>query len=111
MSQIASVSSAPDTAASTDPANTPATPAAPANAATPAASTTSNASTPPSSQPAPTTANQRLLIQETGEMGVFVYTILDRSTGSVLAQFPQVDVADMATSETYSNGAVIDTTA
>jgi hypothetical protein len=57
-----------------------------------------------------TDANQRLVIQESGELGVFVYTILDRTTGRVIVQIPRESVAEMARLSTYAAGQVITTT-
>ena len=107
MSQIAPISPPAPDAAPTDATSAPAAAGATQQTNT---QTQSPSSATPANDPghAP---NQRLLIQESGELGVFVYTVLDRSSGKVLIQIPQIEVADMATSETYSSGAVIDTKA
>jgi hypothetical protein len=67
-------------------------------------------------QPAPAAApasnpNQRLVIQETGEVGVFVYTVIDRTTGQVLTQLPCETILDLARQPDYAAGAVVSTTA
>ncbi len=56
-------------------------------------------------------SNQRLEIQETEQVGVFVYTVIDRDTGRVLTQIPRETVAQLAQERTYSTGRVIKTTA
>jgi beta-lactamase class A len=96
MSQISPIASpAADSVGSSTPPAPPSAPAAPtqspATAATPE-------------------ANQRLVIQESGEVGVFVYTILDRATGRVIVQLPRESVAEMARLSTYAAGQVITTT-
>lgn len=39
--------------------------------------------------------NQRLIIQESGDDGAFVYTIVDRTTGQVVTQLACETVLDM----------------
>jgi uncharacterized FlaG/YvyC family protein len=51
------------------------------------------------------------MIQESGELGVFVYTILDRTTGQVINQIPFKAAVDMANHPDYAAGKVISTTA
>ena len=54
-------------------------------------------------------ADQRLVIQEGSDAGLFVYTILDRSSGQVMMQIPREDVEKLAASPDYEAGQVIDT--
>jgi hypothetical protein len=67
----------------------------------------------PAPAPARTSASpdQRLVIQETGELGVFVYTILDRTSGRVITQLPCETVLDLARHPDYAAGQVVSTTA
>jgi uncharacterized FlaG/YvyC family protein len=51
------------------------------------------------------------LIQESGEVGVYVYTILDRTTGQVLSQLPCKVVLSLAQQDDYAAGKVISTSA
>lgn len=44
-------------------------------------------------------------------MGVFVYTILDRTTGQVLSQLPCKVVVSLAQQNDYAAGTVISTSA
>jgi hypothetical protein len=107
MSQISPI---PGGAAATAPAADPvlhaavggATPSAPSQAA-PAAKTAAPA--------APPTPDQRLLIQETGQVGVFVYTVIDRSSGTVVAQIPYKQVVDLGGQGDYALGQIISTQA
>jgi hypothetical protein len=73
------------------------------------------ASAPPSAPaPAPAPApesNQRLMIQESGELGVFIYTIMDRATGQVINQIPFTAAVDMGQKPDYAAGQVINTKA
>lgn len=54
-------------------------------------------------------ADQRLVIREGVEDGLFIYTILDRVSGQVMAQIPREDVAKLAARPDYEAGQVIDT--
>jgi hypothetical protein len=56
-----------------------------------------------------TDADQRLVIREGLEDGLFIYTILDRATGKVMAQIPREDVAKLAAEPGYAAGQVVDT--
>lgn len=58
-----------------------------------------------------TDADQRLVIREGLEDGLFIYTILDRATGKVMAQIPREDVAQLADRSGYQAGQVVDTKA
>jgi hypothetical protein len=82
-------------------------PAAQVPTTTPAPPTAS-ATAPPE---AASNSNQRLMIQESGEVGVFVYTILDRTTGQVINQIPFKAAVDLANHPDYAAGTVISTTA
>jgi hypothetical protein len=55
-------------------------------------------------------ADQRLMIREATEDGLFIYTILDRATGQVMAQIPREDAANFAARPDYEAGQVVDTT-
>jgi hypothetical protein len=54
-------------------------------------------------------ADQRLVIREGVEDGLFIYTIIDRASGQVMAQIPREDVAKLAARPDYEAGQVIDT--
>src|ERR1700744_998325 len=54
-------------------------------------------------------ADQRLVIREGLEDGLFIYTILDRASGKVMAQIPREDVAELAARPDYEAGQVVDT--
>ncbi len=54
-------------------------------------------------------ADQRLVIQEGAEAGLFVYTILDRTSGQVMLQIPYEDLAQLAARPDYEAGRVVDT--
>jgi hypothetical protein len=54
-------------------------------------------------------ADQRLVIQEGTEAGLFVYTILDRTSGRVMLQIPSEDLAQLSARPDYEAGQVIDT--
>jgi hypothetical protein len=56
-------------------------------------------------------ADQRLVIREGAEAGVFVYTILDRTSGQVMLQIPYADLTQLAARPEYEAGQVIDTKA
>ncbi len=52
-------------------------------------------------------ADQRLVIQEGTQAGLFVYTILDRTSGRVMLQIPSEDLAQLAARPDYEAGQVI----
>jgi hypothetical protein len=54
-------------------------------------------------------ADQRLVIREGTEDGLFVYTILDRASGQVMLQIAREDVNQLAARPDYEAGQVIDT--
>lgn len=54
-------------------------------------------------------AGQRLVIREGTEDGFFIYTILDRASGQVMAQIPREEAAAMAARPDYEAGQVVDT--
>lgn len=56
-------------------------------------------------------AKYRLVIEETGKAGRFVYKTVDRLTGEVVRQLPRERLVEMLESGAYSSGAVIDTNA
>jgi flagellar protein FlaG len=74
----------------------------------------------PGRQPAPAaepdtapTANPelRLVIQQVGDTGDFVYTVIDRISGQVVHQTPREEVAHMGERAGYAAGALIKTRA
>ena len=54
-------------------------------------------------------ADQRLVIREGTEDGLFIYTILDRASGQVMMQIPREDLAELASLPDYEAGQVVDT--
>jgi flagellar protein FlaG len=54
-------------------------------------------------------ADQRLVIREGTEDGLFVYTILDRASGQVMMQIPREDLEQFAARPDYEAGQVVDT--
>ena len=54
-------------------------------------------------------ADQRLVIREGTEDGLFIYTILDRTSGQVMMQIPREDLEKFAARPDYEAGQVIDT--
>ena len=65
----------------------------------------------PAARPATPAANPdtRLVIQEGTMAGLFIYTILDRASGQVMAQIPREDVQQLAARPDYEAGQVVDT--
>jgi flagellar protein FlaG len=93
---------------------TPAAPAVPPANGNSGASPASKTAVPANPAPAPSTPAepiQRLVISEGASTGVYIYTILDRSTGQVLVQIPREEVMTLASRPDYTAGKVIDTTA
>jgi hypothetical protein len=71
---------------------------------------------PPRRQPAPAPEpetpaaadpGQRLIIQETETTGEFVYTVIDRSSGAVVARASREEVTRMGERPDYAAGALI----
>jgi hypothetical protein len=54
-------------------------------------------------------SQQRLVISEGAQTGIYVYTILDRVTGQVLVQIPREEVVKIAARPDYTAGQVINT--
>jgi pyocin large subunit-like protein len=54
-------------------------------------------------------ADQRLVIREGVEDGLFIYTVIDRSSGKVMAQIPREDAANFSARPDYEAGQVVDT--
>ena len=54
---------------------------------------------------------QRLVIQEDGETGSFIYTVIDRSSGEVVAKTKREEVARMSERADYAAGSLIKTRA
>lgn len=61
---------------------------------------------PPAAEP-----DLRLIIEESGQAGIFVYKTIDRRTGEVILQLPRAEVLKMRDAEAYEAGAVIATQA
>ncbi len=77
----------------------------------PAAPTPRNESSPPA-QPAPEkSAPTRLMIEEIGNTGVFVYKVLDSATGKLIVQIPREEVVRLSQTDGYASGALVDTQA
>ncbi len=70
----------------------------------PASSSSSSSGSAPSNE-----SSQRLVISEGAQTGVYVYTILDRTTGEVLVQIPREEVVRISSRPGYSAGQVINT--
>jgi hypothetical protein len=83
----------------------------PSPANPPVAQTAAASAQTQSTPSAPSNPNQRLVIQETGEVGVFIYTVIDRTTGQVITQLPCETVVDMARHPDYAAGRIVSTTA
>jgi hypothetical protein len=52
---------------------------------------------------------QRLIIQEVGDAGEFIYTVIDRASGAVVAQTSREEVARMSQNPGYAAGTLIRT--
>jgi flagellar protein FlaG len=62
----------------------------------------------------PSSAEQgdlRLVIEESGQAGLFIYKTIDRRTGEVILQLPREDILRLADGEAYKAGALIATKA
>lgn len=53
-------------------------------------------------------ADLRLVIEETGEPGQYVYMIIDRRTGRVVSRRARDEILRLREDETYSAGALFD---
>ena len=85
-------------------AHTAPAPAVPAHPEPAAAAT-------PGPIPEPLSAPKRLLIEEIGNTGRFVYKLLDPVSGDVIVQLPREEVVRLAEMDSYAAGAVISTQA
>jgi flagellar protein FlaG len=58
--------------------------------------------------PAPTAdhADLRLIIEETGAPGQYVYTIVDRRSGRIVSQLPREDVLKLREQSDYAAGSL-----
>ncbi|HEX8233298.1 MAG TPA: hypothetical protein VF559_08140 [Caulobacteraceae bacterium] len=56
-------------------------------------------------------ADLRLIIEEAGEPGRYVYTVVDRSTGQVVSRLPREEVVRLREQSDYAAGAVFNGTA
>lgn len=52
---------------------------------------------------------QRLIIQEIGDTGEFIYTVIDRASGAVVAKTSREEVAQMSQKPGYAAGTLIRT--
>jgi len=64
----------------------------------------------PDAEPAPN-PEQRLVIQEVGNTGTFVYKVIDRASGQVVAETTREEVARMSEKAGYAAGSLIKTRA
>lgn len=64
-------------------------------------------SQPPAPAPQQDQADLRLVIEEVGNTGSFVYKTVDRRTGVVVNQLPREEVVKLKESETYASGSVV----
>ena len=67
--------------------------------------------TTPAFAPPEVQADLRLVIEEDGESGSFIYKTVDHRTGEIVTQFPRDDVLKLHSQESYSAGHVIRTKA
>ena len=67
----------------------------------------------PQADPAapPYDPEQRLVIQEVGESGHYIYTVIDRTSGKVVAETTREEVARMSERADYAAGSLIKTRA
>jgi hypothetical protein len=87
-----------------------AAPALRPDAPQPARDEASPAAPPPVAKPQPDREpSTRLLIEDVG--GSFVYTVLDRVSGHVIARIPRENVEHLAETEGYQAGAMVNTQA
>lgn len=61
----------------------------------------------PEPEPAVADPGQRLIIQELETTGEFVYTVIDRASGTVVARASREEVTRMGTRPDYAAGALI----
>jgi flagellar protein FlaG len=71
----------------------------PANPAGPAA---------PPPEAAPTQADMRLIIEEAGAPGEYLYTVIDRRTGEIVSRLPRQAVLKLRETADYAAGRVFD---
>ncbi|WP_374570051.1 flagellar protein FlaG [Phenylobacterium sp.] len=69
------------------------------------------AAAPAAPEPRQDQADLRLVIEENGHTGTFVYKTIDRRTGEVVSQIPREEVLKMQHAEGYESGTVIKTQA
>lgn len=69
------------------------------------------AAAPAAPEPRQDLADLRLVIEENGDTGTFVYKTVDRRTGEVVSQIPREDVLKLHEADAYQAGAVIKTQA
>lgn len=69
----------------------------------------SPAAAPAAPEPRQDLVDLRLVIEEAGESGTFVYKTVDRRTGEVISQIPREEVLKLHQAEEYQAGAVIKT--
>ena len=58
--------------------------------------------------PTPDQADVRLVIEEDGHSGSYIYKTLDRRTGEVLNQYPREQILRLREDQNYEAGTVID---
>lgn len=62
----------------------------------------------PPKDPAPQSADLRLVIEEDEQSGAIVYKTLDRRTGEVVRQLPREEVLRLKDDPTYDPGDIVD---
>jgi len=62
----------------------------------------------PPKDPAPQSADLRLVIEEDEQSGAIVYKTLDRRTGEVVRQLPREEVLRLKDDPTYGPGDIVD---
>lgn len=62
-------------------------------------------------EPSSEQADLRLVIEESGQAGLFIYKTINRRTGEVILQLPREDILRLGDAEAYKAGAVIATKA
>jgi len=69
------------------------------------------AAAPAAPEPRQDLVDLRLVIEENGDTGTFVYKTVDRRTGEVVSQIPREDVLKLQQADAYQAGSVIKTQA
>lgn len=59
----------------------------------------------------PQESDVRLIIEKQGDTGRYVYTVLDKASGRVIAQIPSADVLKLMSEDAYAAGSLFKTKA